>query len=694
MKQCLATTVLLVSLVGCHTTSPALNEPIDRSTDGIKPEFRTLALASASPDLAVKAPPPSTADSVATDGLKLDPDARIKPEFNNAPDYPDGGVVPGQVTVIFKDELKVRRGLDKKVKSLDPAVSDAINEILMANDLRARNDFDEDPIGASTTKNVAGKKSADEKEWVAEAYWKTDIPNLQSMFTLQFAADADTKAIAKALRRLPYVRTAYRSPVMVPAGFPVARTVPTVWASSPSSTGDPDFAQPDVDHYWFNRHRVYDAWQSYDFTNTAYVAAIDSGFDTSAYALDRPNYAMEQAQAWASDGTPLGPDVTEPSTSAVASHGTSVASLLASPRGNGQGLCGVFPGARVVPLKATSVAAVVKAIDWAMRSSAKVTNISLSTPGTRYPLNWDPSVRAAISTATAAGHSVVLAAGNVYHNLDNFSPPSDGGAIIVGGTDKDLGWAWHESASYGSSHGSSVHLAASAKAIKAPVYIPAPPPGVPQRSYDYWEGTSFAAPMVAATVAMARDAYKRSGGTAWDNDIAYVMRTLMWGSANISVGRYGELLGYGMNDRARNQDRTSASVRDLNVKNALILAKLHQGQPIVRIFNIDNTTWFTTNYNWSASVYKEEAFMSDAIWDMRGDAAQPTDTLSFSTYNSGGYRTHGYQVWRVGKLFNESIGGTVEARRPDGTVLHGSSGEDNYATDAGWHYTLGFPWLQ
>ena len=160
----------------------------------------------------------------------------------------------------------------------------------------------------------------------------------------------------------------------------------------------------------------------------AVVAVVDSGVDAS-----HPDLAGRLLPGWdfvQNDGTPQDEN----------GHGTHVTGIIAADAGNGVGVEGVAPGARILPLRALDADGngtstdIAKAIDYARTHGANVINLSL---GDVIPASVvsDPDFDAAIGRALDAGVVVVAAAGN--DGLPVCEQPSGNGRLLcVGAVDK------------------------------------------------------------------------------------------------------------------------------------------------------------------------------------------------------------------------------------------------------------------
>ncbi|MEV0394562.1 type VII secretion-associated serine protease mycosin [Polymorphospora rubra] len=182
-----------------------------------------------------------------------------------------------------------------------------------------------------------------------------------------------------------------------------------------------------------------------------------------------------------------------------AGHGTAVASLIAAAPRDDVPFRGLAPGATILPVRVSEqqivdgeqsgrtvgVGQFAGAIRWATDNGAEVLNLSVVL------YRDDPAVRAAIAYAVARDVVVVAAAGNLHDDGDPLPYPAayDGvlgvGAIAADGRRAPF-----------SQTGSYVDVAAPGAGVLAAV------PGGGHRRQD---GTSYAAPFVAATAALVRE---------------------------------------------------------------------------------------------------------------------------------------------------------------------------------------------
>ena len=193
-------------------------------------------------------------------------------------------------------------------------------------------------------------------------------------------------------------------------------------------------------------------------------------------------------------------------------HGTHVAGTIAALTNNGAGVAGVAFGAKVLPIRALGkcggyTSDIADGITWASGGTvsglpanpnpARVINMSLGGGG-----SCDSTTQAAINGARGRGTVVVVAAGNSNANAANFSPASCSGVITVASTNRSGGRAYY------SNYGSVVDVAApggdvrsaSTNGVLSTLNSGTTGPG--SDTYAWYQGTSMAAPHVAAAAAL------------------------------------------------------------------------------------------------------------------------------------------------------------------------------------------------
>ncbi|GEM_PF-1113731 len=180
-------------------------------------------------------------------------------------------------------------------------------------------------------------------------------------------------------------------------------------------------------------------------------------------------------------------------------HGTLVAGIIAAKRDNGAGIAGINPGARIMVLKVTddkgvsNSLALYRAIHYAADHGARVINISLGDQG-RSRL-----VQLAVNYAHLRGCVVVVASGNANSDIGAYGPAGLRRVLTVGG----LGFEGQRHAL--SNFGANTALLAPGEDIYSLHAQQADwngPSGDRERLYRPATGTSFAAPIVAATASL------------------------------------------------------------------------------------------------------------------------------------------------------------------------------------------------
>ena len=163
-------------------------------------------------------------------------------------------------------------------------------------------------------------------------------------------------------------------------------------------------------------------------------------------------------------------------------HGTEVSSVLGATPNNGYEIAGVCGNARIQPVTVGSSysitdSSVASGITWATDNGATIINLSLGQPVD------SPVVRDAVQYAQAHNVLVVAAAGNEASDTPMY-PAAYPGVLAVAATD------WSDQLAYFSSYGPWVDIAAPGARIAVGEGVA--------------DGTSFAAPIVAATAALVR----------------------------------------------------------------------------------------------------------------------------------------------------------------------------------------------
>ncbi|MGN9763637.1 type VII secretion-associated serine protease mycosin [Micromonospora sp. SD12] len=218
------------------------------------------------------------------------------------------------------------------------------------------------------------------------------------------------------------------------------------------------------------------------------VAVVDSGVDRR----------HPQLTGRVLDGTDL-LDAGGDGSRDCAGHGTGVASIIAAAPRDGVAFRGLAPGARILPVRVSEQQVVegresgrtvsagdfARAIRWAVDHDADVLNLSVVL------YVDDPAVRAAIGYAVDRDVVVVAAAGNLHDAGDPRPyPAAYDGVLGVGAIGADGSRAPF------SQTGAYVDLVAPGSDVLM---------AAPGQGHHRAEGTSYAAPFVAATAALLRE---------------------------------------------------------------------------------------------------------------------------------------------------------------------------------------------
>ncbi|GIJ21861.1 hypothetical protein Vlu01_24850 [Micromonospora lutea] len=249
------------------------------------------------------------------------------------------------------------------------------------------------------------------------------------------------------------------------------------------------------------------------------VAVIDSGVDGSHPDLTGqvlPGLDLV-APSGATEPDPVG-------------HGTTVAGLIAGRNDDRRGVVGLAPDARILPVRVLDAEnryddalIVAKGVRWAVDNGAKVINLSLGGNGD------SAALAAAIDYAFARDVVVVACTGNLATSPEAkvWYPAREPGVLAVSGLERNSDNLWS-----GAITGRATVLTAPASGL-----VGARPPG------GYWrvQGTSFAAPLVAATAALVRSRYPEM--SAGD-----VVNRLLVTAKDIGPTGRDERFGYGLVD--------------------------------------------------------------------------------------------------------------------------------------------------
>lgn len=248
--------------------------------------------------------------------------------------------------------------------------------------------------------------------------------------------------------------------------------------------GDPKVSS----QYYLDRINVDDAYPIFDNSFAEqWIAVLDDGIDMNHEDL-KANLLSDYSY-----DIPKGKLLKNCSAKYTGSHGTNVSGVIAAVSGNHKGIMGVASGYgdnynKVMMLKVTNdddvayTSSFISGIEYAIENGASVINISWtsSTPLASY--------QKIIDTATDCEVTVVASAGNDNNSILRY-PAAYNNVISVAAVDE-----YNNKASF-SSYGSTVDYAAPGVNIYTTSL---------SNTYDSVNGTSFSAPITAASVAMLK----------------------------------------------------------------------------------------------------------------------------------------------------------------------------------------------
>lgn len=245
--------------------------------------------------------------------------------------------------------------------------------------------------------------------------------------------------------------------------------------------------------WWFDLLGVEQAWQT-STGNGVVVAVLDTGTQ-----LDHPDLVGQFAER---DGTVVATDLVDRDADPgdPNGHGTIVAGLVAAAAGNGEGVAGIAPDARLLPVRVLdrdgrgTAAVVDEGIRFAVDNGADVINLSLevedgpsgsiaTAPVDAIRYAWDNGVVVVASTGNSGGGTtgypegtpvLLVGATDRQDELADFSDAGPADGVVAPGVEMVSTWCRNDGADGCD----------------------------PAARYGLGSGTSFAAPVVAGVVAL------------------------------------------------------------------------------------------------------------------------------------------------------------------------------------------------
>lgn len=241
------------------------------------------------------------------------------------------------------------------------------------------------------------------------------------------------------------------------------------------------------------------AWQQTTGSSSITVAVVDSGVD-----LNHPDLAARLR----TDGFNFVEGNADPSDRN--GHGTHVAGIIAAALDNAEGVAGLAPDVRILPIRVMdaegqgSDRAIAAGITYAVEQGAQVINLSIGATLLLATPDVSSLISRAIRQAIDAGVVVVVAAGNDFVPLPNAIVGENADVIVVAASDRgDVKAAFSNSGPW-------IDVLAPGERILSTmptyeVYLTStalPPEERFRNGYDTMSGTSQAAPFVAALAAL------------------------------------------------------------------------------------------------------------------------------------------------------------------------------------------------
>ena len=329
--------------------------------------------------------------------------------------------------------------------------------------------------------------------------------------------------IAAEISALPEVEYAEPDSIMFPMGE--SGITPQATPNDPLYGSQWHYFAPTAGNYGVNAPA---AWNITTGAKNVYTAVLDTGIRPHTDLAGRwvGGYDMISHLYVANDGNGRDSDPRDPGDWVAANacgyihnakdsswHGTHVAGTIGAASSNGKGVAGLNWVSPVVPVRVLGrcgglTSDIADGIRWAAGLSvtgvpanthpAKVINMSLGGAG-----SCSSTYQSAIDAAYNAGSAVIVSAGNSNANAGNYRPANCNHVITVAATDR------HGNRAYYSNYGSTVEISAPGGAQS---YANDPngvlstlntgTRGPAADNYEYYQGTSMAAPHVAGVASL------------------------------------------------------------------------------------------------------------------------------------------------------------------------------------------------
>ncbi|HEY3498678.1 MAG TPA: S8 family serine peptidase [Polyangiaceae bacterium] len=265
------------------------------------------------------------------------------------------------------------------------------------------------------------------------------VADLANVYVLELPADVDVAAAVRRAAQDPHVE--YAQPNYVAR----ADLTPddTYFASSGS------WGQPYADSWTLERINASTAWDVEQGEGVV-VGVIDSGLDLAHPDIgenvwENPgevpdNGVDDDSNGFVDDVSGWNFNTQTPNPTDEYGHGTHVSGIIAAVGDNSEGVIGVAPKARILPVRALgangfgSMSSLTQGMVYAASLGARVLNNSW---GCFAPCPRNPIAEDAVAVVRALGATVVFAAGNIGLDVTEFSPQNRPDVIVVAASDPD-----------------------------------------------------------------------------------------------------------------------------------------------------------------------------------------------------------------------------------------------------------------